>query len=125
MSAGNETRWFRRPLVLLLAFAALLRVLYLSAYVTELPFAYGPVGDSTVYLLQAQQILAGVFGTPAQLAFSPLYGYVLALFSNGSASLLPIVLQLCAGVLNVALVYRLARRWFDERAALTSAGLAV
>ncbi|HTU62758.1 MAG TPA: glycosyltransferase family 39 protein, partial [Polyangiales bacterium] len=85
----------------------------------------GPMGDSAVYLLQAREIAHGTFGTPAQLAFSPLYGYVLALLTGGEPSLLPIVLQLAVGVLNVWLMYRLTRRFFDEPTAITSASLMV
>jgi len=101
--------------------AVLLRILYLASYVTQLPFAYGPMGDSLVYLMQARDVRAGALGSPALIAFSPLYGYVLALLTEGRASLLPILLQLAAGVLNLVLAHRLARTLFGEAAAIASA----
>ncbi len=107
----------------LLAAAALLRVVYLSAYVTQLPFAYGPVGDSLVYLQQARDVLAGRLGSPPLLAFSPLYGYVLAALTSGEAAILPLFIQLAAGVLNIALMYRLTRSLFGEGAGFAAASL--
>jgi len=61
----------RLILIAILGAAALLRALYFFAY-TDLPFIYGPVADSVIYLRQAAQIRSLTFGTPEQIAFSPL-----------------------------------------------------
>ncbi len=103
--------------------AVLVRFVYLASYVTQLPFAYGPMGDSLVYLMQARDVRAGALGSPALIAFSPLYGYVLALLTSGLPSLLPILVQLGAGVLNLFLAHRLARTLFGDTAAIMSAAL--
>jgi 4-amino-4-deoxy-L-arabinose transferase-like glycosyltransferase len=105
----------RRATWLAFAALALLRVIYLAEYV-ELPFLYGPLFDAQVYLAQAEAVRAGRLGDPTLLAFSPLYGYVLAALGAHAASLAPVLLQLALGVLNVALVARIGRALFDARA---------
>jgi hypothetical protein len=106
-----------------LAFAALvlLRVVYLAEYV-ELPFLYGPLFDAQVYLAQADALRAGRFGDPTLLAFSPLYGYLLAALGAHAASIAPLLLQLALGVVNVALIWRIGRVLFGARAGAWGAG---
>lgn len=106
-----------------LAFALLLglRLVYLAQYV-ELPFLYGPVFDAQVYLAQADAVRAGRFGDATLLAFSPLYGYLLAALGAHAGSIAPVLLQLLLGVANVALIWRITRVLFGARAGLLAAG---
>ncbi len=99
----------RLILIAILGAAALLRALYFFAY-TDLPFIYGPVADSVIYLRQAAQIRSLTFGTPEQIAFSPLYGYFLALTFAHVSLVIPILLQFALGVATVYVVYRTALR---------------
>lgn len=101
----------------LIGCAIVVKASYLLAY-AELPFLLGPIGDSTVYLAQAAAVRDGRFGDPTLLAFSPLYGYFLAVFpSPGSL----VVLQLLLGTANLGLIYWVLERRFGWRAALLSA----
>lgn len=106
-----------------LAFAALvlLRVVYLAEYV-ELPFLYGPLFDAQVYLAQADALRAGRFGDATLLAFSPLYGYLLAALGAHAASIAPVLLQLALGIANVALIWRIGRALFGAQAGAWGAG---
>lgn len=71
-----------RSLLGLLLLGALVRIAYLLDY-HALPFVDGPLGDSVVYLHQAERVRAGDHGDSSLLAMSPGYGYVLALFGAG------------------------------------------
>lgn len=109
----------------LLLAAGLVRIAYLSEYVTKLPFVYGPLGDSLVYLQQARDVSMGRLGSPALLAFSPLYGYALAVLTPGEASLLPLIMQMAAGLVSIALMHRFSKELFGTRSAHASALLMV
>lgn len=115
----TEPTWTYRAFWTLLLVAVALKAAYLVTYV-QLPFLRGPVGDSTVYLAQARAVGAGEFGDPALLAFSPLYGYLLALFSRPISLLL---FQLALGLGNLALLYWALKPRFGAPAALLSAFL--
>jgi hypothetical protein len=88
-----------------------LRLAYLGQYL-KLPFVFGPLFDSQVYLAQASAVRAGQFGDATLLAFSPLYGYFLALVGPGIGDLLPLFLQLGIGIGNVLLVARITEHCF-------------
>ena len=92
---------------------------YLLDY-AALPFLSGPIGDSTVYLAQADAVRGGRFGDPTLLAFSPLYGYVLASFPNPAMAVL---LQTGVSVVNIWLIYWTLQGVFGWRAALISGAL--
>lgn len=98
----------------------LLRLVYVAQYL-QLPFLFGPLFDSQVYLRQAQAVRDGLLGDASLLAFSPLYGYFLAATDAHPGALLPLVLQLLLGLCNVGLVQRITRNLFGERAALWAA----
>lgn len=115
-------RAVRRRLLLLLLAASLYKLVYLVQY-ARLPFLRSPLYDSLVYLRQARAVLDGRFGDAALLAFSPLYGYFLALCGGGALIGAPILLQLGLGTLNLYLVHRFVRPRFGEAAALLSAAL--
>ena len=83
------------------------RVVYIIEYARSLPFLWGPVGDSAIYLEQAQHVLAGEHGDATLLAFSPLYGYVLALIRDPVAVA---VVQLLLGVVICALLFLTVHR---------------
>jgi hypothetical protein len=94
-----------------------LRLAYLGQYL-QLPFLFGPVFDSHVYLAQAEAVLQARFDDPALLAFSPLYGYFLALIGSTPGSLLPIIAQLTLGILNVLMIFRITLTLWTRAAAL-------
>ena len=102
---GAVARTDRGPRALgwLLLVSAVVRLAYFFDS-HRLPFIDGPLFDSVVYLQQAAAVAAGDFGHPALLAFSPLYGYFLALAGGAT-----IALQLGLGVANTYFAYRLGR----------------
>jgi hypothetical protein len=105
----------RGNLGLLVLLAAAVRVAYGFEY-AALPFYWGPVFDALVYERQAQAVLALRFGDPTLLAYSPLYGYFLALF-GANPGLVPFVAQMAMGVATLVLIHRTAARLsLDERA---------
>jgi len=59
VTSDPSAAWRRRPIVILVAVALALRVVYLSAYADALPFLRGPLGDSLVYVQQADDLRAG------------------------------------------------------------------
>ena len=116
---SGDARRFQRHLGLLLLAAVALRVA-LWAQSSALPFLDAPLYDSDVYLHQARQLRAGRFGDPSLVAYSPLYGWVLALL--GVRVPLTIALQLALGTGTLGLVVLLARRRAGDVAGL-GAGL--
>lgn len=123
VTSDPSAAWWRRPAVILVAVALALRVLYLSAYADALPFLRGPLGDSLVYLQQADDLRAGHLGSPALLAFSPLYGYLLAALGARGAAVLPVLLQFAMGAAVVALLFRIARDRFGAAAGVAAGAL--
>lgn len=111
----------QRILVGLLAIVIVHKVAYFFEY-AALPFLYGPIFDSSVYDAQAAAVRAGDFGNPTLLAFSPLYGYALAMLPSG-AYIATVVLQQLLGLINILLVHRIALRCFGTREALAAASL--
>ncbi len=112
----------QRSWLALIVCALLFKLTYLVQYL-ELPFLYGPMFDSAIYLEQASSVLAGRFGDPTLLGFSPAYGYFLALTDGGSHHGVPVLWQLLFGLFNLALIRRITARWFGEPAGLLSAFL--
>lgn len=97
------------------------RLAYLPQYLV-LPFLEGPLWDSNVYLRQAEAVLAGRFGDPALLAFSPLYGYVLAGFGAVEEPLWAVLFQSAIGAGAIWGWARVVARSLGEQAGL-AAGL--
>lgn len=115
----------RRELLIWLLFSAFvwaIKIAYLAEYV-RLPFLRGPVYDSVVYLRQAHAVLAGQHGDPSLLAFSPLYGYFLAATGGVSRALVPVLLQLGLGYLNLFILYRVVRSRHGAGAGQVAAAL--
>ena len=106
----------------LLGLLVALRLAYLGQYL-QLPFLFGPVFDSQVYLAQAEAIAAGHLGDPTLLAFSPLYGYFLAILGRTPGDLLPVFAQLALGILNVLLIYRITLALWQQRSVATWASV--
>lgn len=109
-------------LILLLGLAASIRVAYLLEYL-NLPFIDAPLYDSLVYLSQARAVSEGNFGHPALVAFSPLYGWFLAMLGGQKSMLLAVVAQLLLGCVNIYLVFRIAQKLFDTGTGLAAAFL--
>lgn len=109
-----------RRSALLLGGALLLRLVYLVQY-AQLPFLRAPIYDSVVYLRQARSIVEGRFDDAALLAFSPLYGYFLALIGGAYHVGAPVLWQLGLGVFNLYLIYRLARERHGQATGLVAA----
>jgi hypothetical protein len=110
-SVARERIFHRRWLFGLLAAALFLRALYLIQY-SELPFLDAPMFDSLAYLRQAHSIRTGNFGDASLVAFSPLYGYLLAMAGHAT-----IALQFGMGLLNLWLVHRIVSKILGNRAA--------
>ncbi|MCC7537349.1 MAG: hypothetical protein IT379_14095 [Deltaproteobacteria bacterium] len=101
----RPTRSDQHGLIALVGASIALRVAYLIDY-SQLPFLWGPLFDSRVYLRQAASILGGRLDDPASIAFSPLYGWFLAMFGARPFEQ-PIHVQLLLGVVNVVLVHQI------------------
>ena len=114
-----ERRFHRRWLFGLLALAVFLRAVYLIQY-AELPFLEAPMFDSLAYLRQALSIRSGNFGDAALVAFSPLYGYVLAIAGQAT-----IALQFGMGLLNLWLVHRIVSNVLGSPAGRMAGALAL
>jgi len=114
------TRRTRLGMALLAATAVVITGSYFAEY-AQLPFLYAPILDSGVYLAQAQAIADGRFGDPTLLAYSPLYGYFLCLLGGGTV--VPVAVQLCLGLCNIALVVRIVGRRFGPAAAVAGGAL--
>jgi 4-amino-4-deoxy-L-arabinose transferase-like glycosyltransferase len=96
------------------------RLIYFTQYAHALPFLWGPVGDSIIYLEQASHVLRGEHGDATLLAFSPVYGYALAALGSPLDPVTVAVLQLLSGVLIAAIVFATVYRRMDGRAAVIS-----
>jgi len=105
--------------VWLLLSAVLLKGAYLVQYL-GLPILDGPVFDSLAYLRQARMLDAGQFRDASLVAYSPLYGYLLWLSGAAFDVSKIVALQLVLGCFNLVLLYQIAERFFDRRAALIS-----
>jgi hypothetical protein len=108
MSESPTRRWALWGCLLL----AIVQLAYLAETLT-LPFVEGPLYDSVVYLAQAESVAAGQHGAAPLLAFSPLYGYLLALVNAQTSPISAILLQFLLGAAALGLTYRIARQWFD------------
>ena len=105
-----------RNTLALMMLALLVGLVYLLEY-AALPFVDGPLYDSLVYLEQARRVRLGQHADPTLLAFSPLYGYFLALFGAHAHDMTVPVVQVVLGVLDLWLVGRVTTRLFGARAA--------
>lgn len=102
----------------------LYKTLYVLAYV-DLPFLYGGIGDSQVYLGQSAALASGQYSDPRLIAFSPLYGVFLHLLDARAAPLFAVVLQLLMGLASAGLIARMLHRRVAPRAGWIAAGLYV
>lgn len=110
----------RRLLICIFGTLAIIKAVYLLEY-SNLPFLYGPICDSLMYLRQAHQIRSGNFGDASIIAFSPLYGYFLALLGGGVSLGIPVLLQLLLGLFNVGLLFWITARLFNAQAGIIAA----
>ncbi len=110
---------------ILLLLAAALRAAYLLAYRQEVPFLSFPISDSAYYHAWAMRVASGEGYGPAPFYMAPLYPWLLGWFyrlAGPRPEWIPLV-QSLLGIANVAMVYRLGRRWFGVPAAWTGAAL--
>ena len=107
--------------LLLVMFATLKGAYLLSTF--SLPFVDGPLFDSVVYLQQARAVRAGELGDATLVAFSPLYGYLLAALNGPNLPGLVIGFQFILGGVNAWLVFDATRGRFGARAGLAAAAL--
>jgi len=110
----------------ILVLAAALRAAYLLGYFRWLPFHAHPFGDAAIYLDWAREIASGQLVGTTAFYRAPLYGYVLAGFVALAREATPAVhiVQSILGLGVVALVYRIGRRVFGQRAGTVAAVLA-
>jgi 4-amino-4-deoxy-L-arabinose transferase-like glycosyltransferase len=109
------------PLLLLLA--ALVGFAWLMQTMAALPFLRGPIFDSVVYAAQGEAVRAGRYGDPTLLAFSPLYGYAIALLGGARSAATIAIAQLAMWVATLWLVHRTVARSEDRASALLAATL--
>lgn len=105
----------------LLIAAFVFRAAYFIDYAATLPFAGSPIADSLVYLQQARDLAQDARPSPALIAFSPLYGYVLCAAMKPIGPVLVLLLQMLLGTALVGVVYGVVRRRFGDAAGLASA----
>ncbi len=112
-------------LVALLLVGAALRGLYLWDNLTHSPFSQLLVLDSAHYDLWAVDIAEGDWWGEGVFVQAPLYPYLLGMLYAlvGRRLWLVYGLQHLLGLVNVWLVWRLGRRWFDDRVAVVGATL--
>lgn len=106
----------RSRFIWLLLVALPLKLWYLVEY-TRLPFLRAPIFDSVVYLRQAQAVRDGRFSDATLLAFSPLYGYFLALINGARHTGAAVLAQLALGLVTAYVLYRVARQLAGSEAA--------
>ena len=94
--------------------------LLVASQLWDLPLVRTPKLDSAEYLSWARRLAAGDFTWPIVSPHGPGYPFFLAaLLAIGSGSLkFAIACQAVLGAVTATLVSLIARRWFDDRAAL-------
>ncbi len=104
-----------RPVFLLLAVAAALRLAYFLI-IKDSDLANIPLLDGQAYQEWALQLLAGNWDWYHTYWLGPLYPHLLALIYlvSGPHILVPLALQLLLSVVNIWLVHRLAEAMFPE-----------
>jgi len=113
-------------LVAVLVAAAAFRLLYLLQFDAVSIFARAPMLDAAVYDAWARAIAGGALLPAAPFYFAPGYAYALAgLYALAGPSMTgAFLVQFALGLVNLALVHRLAARAFGPRAALWALCLA-
>src|SRR5262245_42151964 len=108
------------------AAALALRLLHVQQVAANDPFYDQPSVDSLVYSDWAKRIAGGDWLGSEPFFLSPLYGYLLAAvyWIAGPGPFWPLALNAILGAGACALVYALAARLFDRRAAVVAAVLA-
>lgn len=122
-ASPREPRVAPRTAVLLLIVTMLLALSWLLQTMAALPFLRGPIFDSVVYAAQAEAVREGRFGDPTLLAFSPLYGYWIALLGGARNGALIALSQLVMWGLVLVGVFAHTLRAHDRKVATVSAGL--
>jgi tetratricopeptide (TPR) repeat protein len=114
----------RRVLVVVAAFAATLRLLYV-AEIHDHPFWRVPLVDAADYHATATQVASGAGLGPEVHYKAPAYAWLVGQLYRLTGPRLPVAyaLQMVAGVLAAVLVAALGLRWFGAAAALVG-GLA-
>ena len=114
----------RRALAILLVAGAALRLWFWLA-IRDTHLATVPYLDAHDYDQWARALLAGDWGRGEPYWMGPLYPHLLAgvyaVFGAGNTA--PLALQLGLSLLNILLVWKLARRWTGPGAALLAAAL--
>ena len=118
----RSERW---PTLAVFAAALALRLLHVQQVAANDPFYDQPSVDSLVYSDWAKQIASGDWLGSEPFFLSPLYGYFLGALYRvfGPSFLAPLVANALFGAATCALIYTIARRLFDFRAALVAAAL--
>ena len=113
--------WLVTALCLL---AALTRLLIISEYVAENPFASGPRVDAKVYWNWAGDIADGRMTQDVPFFSAPLYPYLLGLLRSLGGGLTSVcVIQSLLDLLTACILARVCRRRFGAASGLLAAGL--
>jgi len=118
--------WITTSLIVVLAAAAIFRIVYFLQYRFGSVFFQAPFLDASIYDQWARRIAAGEWSPPDSFYFAPGYPYALALLYRFVTSSIEAVyvVQLGLGLLNIVLIHRLAALAFGRRAGLVAAILA-
>jgi tetratricopeptide (TPR) repeat protein len=124
MNAGRP-RWLQRPLLIILVAAAIFRILYSIQFRTGTVFQDSLLLDAWIYDDWARRIAAGEWIPSEPFYFAPGYPYALAIFYKFVSSSLGAVyiFQFLLGLLNIALVHRLASVSFGAPHSTVAAAL--
>ncbi|MFQ5671169.1 MAG: glycosyltransferase family 39 protein [Acidobacteriota bacterium] len=121
---SEASRGRRRPLVLLLALGAILRLVYLLDFRAHSLYWDTMLLDARVYDSWARRIAGGdLWGGAAPYPLPPLYPYLLAGVYRllGSRYVVVYLLQAVLGLVNVGLVWRLGCVLINRRAGMVAA----
>ena len=110
-------------LIAIFALAIILRIIYHIQDSTRNPLYNDPVSDAGVYFKWGMDMAKGTMKPVGVYYMAPLYPYILAgIFKIFGANISSaIIFQHVVGLLNLALVYLIAKKTFGERVAILSA----
>lgn len=104
------------------------RLIYLAQMASASPFIQNEVGDSTIYIAQAEAVLRGdlLAGNEVFFHSSPIYIYFLALIFGvfGKGLLAVRLIQVLIGSMSCVLLYLLARRFFGRETGIVTGVMA-
>ena len=112
-----------KALIAVLALATLVRV-WVAVDAQDAPFWNAPVVDEIAYMQMSERMVLGDPPPHGAYYMTPGYAWFLAALIGLGGQLATVkFVQLALGVLNVGLIFALARRFFDARVAIVAAAI--